>query len=565
MSYNKNFIVTIPKGTIPVKSGGKTYIYHVVEKNYRKDKKNNSDVRVPVGIKIEDTNTMYINNNFLKYYKEEYEAKNSDEINTKKLMFSDGITYGQTAVIYKMSEKIGLTQILKNNFDIDENKNSNTLLNLASKFILTNNSSIISYPHFARNNIILGEEIESDTKIENILGSIEECDIDSFLSDWLTHTCKGRDLLLSIDGSNVQTEANDIEIVELGLSKNKLFENQYSLTLVTEQETYTPVYYKEYQGTTHDLQAAQVIINTITKANPKTINFVLDRGYFSKELMKKILKSGNGFIMMAKENKNIREIIDSVYSEIYDVDNYIPDLDLYGYTTVRKPFNNEDKSLFYHIYYSDYVKVECTKKIHSLVKELKEEALKLIGENKTDINVEKYNKYLNLIFIDDKLTKVETNKENVNNELKYSGYFVIISSYITSSEKAYNVYHNRDYTEKLIMMMKTFEQFDVVRCHDIKHLKAKNVCMFIGLILRNEIFIRTKELRKNTKDKKAFTTTEIIRELGCIQATKDSDGRYSNKSAYTKKEKAILQALDIQISSIEGMLTMFNRQFSIKR
>ena len=116
MSYNKNFIVTIPKGTIPVKSGGKTYIYHVVEKNYRKDKKNNSDVRVPVGIKIEDTNTMYINNNFLKYYKEEYEAKNSDDINIKKLMFSDGITYGQTAVIYNMSEKIWLTQILKNNF-----------------------------------------------------------------------------------------------------------------------------------------------------------------------------------------------------------------------------------------------------------------------------------------------------------------------------------------------------------------------------------------------------------------------------------------------------------------
>lgn len=269
--------------------------------------------------------------------------------------------------------------------------------------------------------------------------------------------------------------------------------------------------------------------------------------------------------MMAKENKNIREIIDSVYSEIYDADNYILDLDLYGYTTVRKPFNNEDKPLFYHIYYSDCVKVECTKKIHSQVKELKDEAIKLIGKNKIDINIEKYNKYLNLTFKDDKLTKVETNKENVNNELKYSGYFVIISTYITSSEKAYNVYHNRDYTEKLIMMMKTLEQFDVVRCHDINHLKAKNLCMFIGLILRNEIFVKTKGLRKNTKDKKAFTTTEIIRKLGCIQATKDSDGRYSNKSAYTKKEKAILQALDIQISSIDGMLTMFNRRFSIKR
>ena len=82
--------------------------------------------------------------------------------------------------------------------------------------------------------------------------------------------------------------------------------------------------------------------------------------------------------MMAKENKNIREIIDSVYSEIYDADNYILDLDLYGYTTVRKPFNNEDKPLFYHIYYSDCVKVECTKKIHSQVKELKDCIFRII-------------------------------------------------------------------------------------------------------------------------------------------------------------------------------------------
>ena len=60
------------------------------------------------------------------------------------------------------------------------NIRSNSILKLAFKFIVTNNSSIISYPHFARNNLILGTEIESDTKVENILGSIEEVDIDSF-------------------------------------------------------------------------------------------------------------------------------------------------------------------------------------------------------------------------------------------------------------------------------------------------------------------------------------------------------------------------------------------------
>lgn len=565
MAYNKNVIVPIPKGTIQVKSNGKTYIYHIVEKVYRKDKKNNSDIRVPIGLKIDDTNNMYINNNFIKYYKDQYEEKNNTEIDSNKLNFSNGITYGQTAVLYKLAEQLGITNLLRSNFDIDNKIISNSILNLAAKFVLTNNSSIISYPHFARGNLILGDKIESDTVLENMLGSIEECDIDSFLSDWTSLVCKDRDLVLSIDGTNVQTEALDIEIVELGLSKNKIFENQYSMTLVSEQETYTPVYYKEYNGTTHDLAASLNIIKTLKKSKPKSINFILDRGYFSKELMKSLIKSGYGFIMMAKENKMIREIIDSVYDEIFDVDNYLPDLDLYGYMTTRKIFDNNEKPIYFHIYYSTYVENECTKEKHSLVKKLKNEAIELIGKNIKDINIEVYNKYLNLIFENDILVKVETNKEKVNESLKYSGYFVIMSSYITSSEKAYNVYHNRDYTEKLIMMMKTFEQFDVVRCHDTKHLKGKNLCMFIGLILRNEIFIRTKELRSKTKDKKAFTTTEVIRELGCIEATKDNDGRYSNKISYTKKEKAILQALNVQISTLEGMLMMFNKKFSIKR
>ena len=111
--------------------------------------------------------------------------------------------------------KINLVNIIKNNFDDENNLRSNSILNLAFKFILTNNSSIILYPHFALNNLILDTEIESDTKVENILGSIEEADIDSFLDDWLVYTCKDRDLVLSIDGTNIQTKANDIEIVEL--------------------------------------------------------------------------------------------------------------------------------------------------------------------------------------------------------------------------------------------------------------------------------------------------------------------------------------------------------------
>ena len=559
MAYDKKFIVPIPEGTISVKNRDKTYIYHVVEKRYKKDKKYNSDIRVPVGIRVENTNTMYINDNFIKYYRDAYEEKNVNEKISDKLCFSDAINYGATAVLHKLANQIKLLPIIRNNFDFEQDVKSNSIINLATKFILTNNSSIVSYPHFARNNLILGNKNESDTEIEQMLSNISEADIDSFLEDWVYLTCNDKDLLLSIDGPNVQTEANDIEIAELGYSKNKIVENQFSFTLVTEQVKFTPVYYKEYDGIIHDLPAAKKVIEVLKKGKPKSINFVLDRGYFSSELMKNIIKVVTGFIMMAKENKQIRENIDFVIDDVYSVENYIPSLDLYGFRTVFKPFKNINKTLFYHVYYSSDVKNENTKALHKIVIKMKEELVKLIGIDVGGIDKNKYEKYFKLTFENDKLIKIEIDKEKIDEILKYSGYFVIVTSYISSPEKAYQIYHNRDYTEKLIMMMKTFEQFDCVRCHDTSHLRGKNLCMFIGLILRNEIFIRTKDLRENTKDKKAYTTPEILRELNCIQATKDSDGKYSKKTAYTKKEKAILEALDIQISNIESALKEFNK------
>ena len=559
MPYDKNFIVPIPKGSILAKNCNKTYVYHVVEKRYDKKRQNNSDVRVTIGIQIPNTNTMYINDNFKKYFSEVYEEKSNSDVLSNKLNFSDGITYGVTAVLHKLASNIGLLPILKNNFDEDDNLRSNSIINLATKFILTNNSSIVSYPHFARNHLILGNKIESDTALENMLGSIEEADIDSFLNDWIEHTCKDKDLVLSIDGSSVSTEANIIELVDIAYSKNKAFENQFAFSLVTEQQNYTPVYYKEYNGTIHDLNEGKKIVKILKNGKPKSINFVLDRGYFSSGLMKSLLELDYGFIMMAKNNNQLKTVLDRMIDKVNSVENYIPELDLYGACTAYKPFESINKNLYYHVYFSSEAKNEATKNLHLKVTKMFMEVKKLLGKTLTASEIKKYKKYLDLEIINNKLESCAINKTKVDTDSKYYGYFVIIASNISSPAEAYKVYHNRDYTEKLIMMMKTYEQFDCVRCHDVKHLKSKNLCLFVGLILRNEVFVRTKNLRNNCKDRKTYTTPEILNELSCIQATRDKDGKYSKKTPYTKKEKAILQALDIQLNVIEGALNRFNK------
>ncbi len=81
----------------------------------------------------------------------------------------------------------------------------------------------------------------------------------------------------------------------------------------------------------------------------------------------------------------------------------------------------------------------------------------------------------------------------------------------------------------MIMMMKTNEQFYVCRVHDEEHLIDKILAMFAGLILRNELYLKTRELREKTKDKKLYTTSHCIHELGCIKAIYDSEiGYYNN-------------------------------------
>ena len=123
---------------------------------------------------------------------------------------------------------------------------------------------------------------------------------------------------------------------------------------------------------------------------------------------------------------------------------------------------------------------------------------KIINENEYEILSRFYE-----LKLDENNTLIEFsyNKDKVMSALKYKGFFVIITSYATTAAQAYTEYHSRDYTEKMIMMMKTNEQFDVCRVHDEEHLIGKTLAMFVGLILRNELYLKTRELRKKLKIK----------------------------------------------------------------
>ncbi len=254
---------------------------------------------------------------------------------------------------------------------------------------------------------------------------------------------------MSIDGSNTPTNSEDLELVDVGHGKSGLEENQFSYTLITEQNFRRLLFLEEYNGSIHDLNAVGPIISFLNKLKVKNIKFLLDMGYFSAKLMKSLLNQNHDFIMMAKECKKTRELIDTYFEEVKSFDKYIPEHDLNGYTVVRKLFDYYDKTVCYHLYFNQErynIEEKILKENVALdCQTLTSMKGKIINENEREILSRFYE-----LKLDENNTLIEFsyNKDKVMSTLKYKGFFVIITSFTTTAAQAYTEYHSRDYTKK---------------------------------------------------------------------------------------------------------------------
>ena len=563
MSYMKS-PVPIPKNAIIVKVSGKKYVYCVDEKVYKKDKKYNSDKRKCVGKVIENTNTMYPNEHFQTHYPDEYNSMPEVHLESDKMIHSDCLKLGFTGVFFELADKLRIKSMLTRYFGSEEYNNietANMILNYAAKVVATQNGTISSYPFFARDNVMLGGKIASESTLCNIFKSIKKSQIQAFTKDWINFNKDKSGVLLSCDGSNVATESTDIEIAEIGHNKNGEEENQVAFTLVTNQNNYRPLMLEEYKGSTHDANALSPIMKLLKEYGVNNITYILDRGYFSEKIMRKILHENNNFLMMTKNCKFIRDIYDRCYDQILSYENFDSELEMHYFTYVGKLFKSYDKSVYFHMFYNPESRQKQEKLLKTIISQNSKELNKLIDYKLTEEEIEKYSNKFDLVFENDKLVTFKLNNEYIERELKYSGFFTILTSNITHPSEAYTKYRNRDYTEKLFAMLKTNEELEVLRSHDEEHLIGKVFSLFIGLIIRNEIFIKTKELRKNSKDKSAYTTTQCLRELSCIEVIKLPTKKYQNIRAYTKKQNNIIKALGMTLKDVEKPLKMLNKNF----
>ena len=535
----KNVKVLRPKTTKIQKRNGIGYVYQVIGKSYKKDKKYTVENRKLIG-KMIDEEWMIPNEYFEQYYPDVCVEQETPE-------FSDTLRIGCFLVVQKIFRDLQIEDVLLSIFG-----DLGFFIEDIVSYMITNESCTFQYySNFMRNHPVMDKNIRDDTQISRLLKyNIKEQDINLFLRAWNQMNNTKECIYVGYDSTNFNTNAYGIELADYGHPKVDEGLPQYNLAYAVNQKDSTPLFYELYDGSVIDNTELEIMLEEAKEFGHEKLGVLMDRGYISEKNIKALRTKGYEYILMMKQNQRIcQEIIEEYGAAVQSLEGYyIGEHGVYG-TTVKKQLYGQETNI--HVYYDDIraseEKVALMSRYETWEKEIEKKVSKKIA---TEGEMKKYRKVFKLKYDQNGyLVAYQRNSRYIKEEIRNLGFFFIITSEEMSASKALDIYRGRDNIEKMFRSLKSGIDFNKARVHTTESLKSKVFVTFIAMIVRNELFQKAEELRK--KNRKAYTVPGMISELENIECTRNSVGKYRRKYALTAKQKMILKQFDMD----ENILT----------
>lgn len=557
--FIKNAKVKRPKGTKIQTRNGVKYVYFVEKSVYNPDKKYVVDQRKLIGRMIDDE-MMMPNEAFSEYFPNEeiiYEKEASDK--------AACIHLGTNTFIKVISEKIGLRKMLERYFPKDDEGEdyADEILDLASYYLI-NESNIAQHAEaYYRYHYTFSKLLKDDSDIsefyQDLKASIRTKD---FYKEWIKNNVDGR-VFVSYDSTNIPNFSKSGGVTLASYGKAKLHDEapQINISYGINQNTGTPLISEVYNGSVNDVDHFKSLVNRFRDYGITGINFILDRGYYSKENINSIYKICSGFLMCAKvSNEVVQDIILNAYDSITDASNYIPEERVFGKTIKAKLFKDDldGEEKYFHIYFKTSNQSKDSDNFHLDLHSF----LAKVNENKELTKADEQRslaKFLVPIVNDDgTITSYKLDDMKVKEHLKLSGFFCLISSMKLTAKEAISIYSERDIVEKLFTSLKQHLGCETLGVQTDESIQAKTFITFIAAVLRNKIYSLTKDLRlANNKD---YTVTEIISQLEQIDCIRGTNGNYTFYDGPTKRQKKIMNALGINQRDLNIICSYLNKE-----
>ena len=531
--------------------GGTPYVYYEYARIYNKKKKYSEPKRTCIGKRDpEQPAFLYPNEKFLKFFPRELLPSEKDG------QYRSGCLHiGAYLVIRKIVSDYHLDEMIARIIG----KDAGLFIDLAAYSIITEDNAGQYYPDYAYNHALFTDnmKIYSDSKVSDFLREVTVDQRIRFLNEWNAKRDHRERIYISYDSTNKNSQAGDIDIIELGHAKEGIERKIFNYSIAYDRNNREPLFYEAYPGSIVDVSQLQFTLKKAKSYGYEHIGFILDRGYFCKENISFMDENGYGFVIMVKGMKNlVSDLILQVQGSFEnDRRNSIRSYKVSGTTVRRKLFATDKKDRYFHIYYDDGKKAaereKFEYKIDRMAKKLKEcmgEAIRPGGD---------YQKYFDLVFWhpgeeDEKfMTGVERN-EVINREIQLCGYFVIVTSEKMTAEEALTLYKSRDGSEKTFREDKSYLGANCERVYSNESIDTKIFIGFVATIIRSRIYTLLKdESGRMDKKQNYMTVPAALKELEKIELLKGGDNEYNLDYAITATQKAILNAFDMTSENVE--------------
>lgn len=365
------------------------------------------------------------------------------------------------------------------------------------------------------------------------------------------------DSWIAIDSTSFSVYSRHLANSRFGKNKEHDHLPQVNLLVLYDVSSGMPVYYRVLPGNITDARTLATTFKELDIRGFKDIQFLLDRGYITFEVLELLIKKKAGFIMMAKTgDKKISQVIRAISVDDFCVTaNYIGKHQLYGMDH-EYPFEvhvkgklRETTPLRLCLFFDPELQGVKKKKIADFIYRNSESLQSHIDEGipLTDEAIEDFKKYFTLTVHKDTnmLLSFEEKAHIIKQQYIRSGFFACLCNNMDREKYPLSTildrYGKRDEQEKTFMFIKSTQNGRRLRTSTEPSTDGRVLIQFISLILNS--YIHHIYSNSPTLEKLFPTRQHMYHELMSIR-----------RIEHPKKAKIITEFVGKQVDIFEAFM-----------
>ena len=509
------------------KKTGVTYVYEAIS-FWDKSKKQARNRQVCIGKLDSETG------NFIPSKRSALQQATSDSL----VMTASAKIVGPTIILDEICKKLEIKKILNLCFP----GYSTQILTMAY-YIVANGGALSHCDLWCKGNENPFNKPLSSQRISEILCSITTDGKQSFLRKWMNKILEKDQLCYDITSISSYSEIN--EFIKYGYNRDKEKLPQMNLAMLFGQNSCLPVYYHKMPGNITDVVTVTNLLKTFKALEIKSLNFVMDKGFYNKKNIDELLDSKSKFtIAVPINNKWVKNVIDDIYMRIHSPEGYHKLDDEILYISSRLySWGKNNRRCYLHLFYNAHRRAIAIDKFNENLLRYKEEL-------ESDSLIRDHQKHYDNFFILKKTPKkglkVSYNEEAITHYIsRYSGFQAILSNAIKDPVKTMQIYRDKDAVEKSFDDLKNQLDMKRLRMHSSKAVDGRLFVQFIALIFMSAL---RKEMRKTDLIEK-YTVRELLKEMKTLIKIKYSGKHGHILTEISKQQRDILEKLKISLKN----------------